>query len=272
LRSLGPIDDQTRGAAFAGIGWLLDLQNRDGGVPTFCRGWGALPFDRSSADITAHAVRAWLAWANEAPLALRRRLDAALGRAVRFLARAQRPDGAWAPLWFGNERAPNEENLTYGTARVLRALAELASHRGGAAVAGRATALLEKGAGWLLSAQNADGSWSACPQCSPSVEETALAIEALTALLRSTNSPHRVARERLCAAVTRGAAWLVERVESGEWQQPAPIGFYFAKLWYYERLYPLIFTVGALGEVLRAAVETGSATPKNEACKPGRLP
>jgi hypothetical protein len=29
-------------------------------------------------------------------------------------------------LWFGNEAAPREENSTYGTARVLRALAELA--------------------------------------------------------------------------------------------------------------------------------------------------
>jgi squalene-hopene/tetraprenyl-beta-curcumene cyclase len=28
--------------------------------------------------------------------------------------------------------------------------------------------------------------------------------------------------------------------------EPSPIGFYFAKLWYYERLYPRIFTVAAL--------------------------
>src|SRR5437870_5333629 len=48
------------------------------------------------------------------------------------------------------------------------------------------------------------------------------------------------------AAISRGTAWLLERVENGSWTEPAPIGFYFAKLWYYERLYPLIFTVGAL--------------------------
>ena len=48
-------------------------------------------------------------------------------------------------------------------------------------------------------------------------------------------------------ALARGALWLVERVENGAWREPAPIGFYFAKLWYFERLYPLIFTVGALG-------------------------
>ena len=43
-----------------GVRWLLKLQNRDGGWPTFCRGWGKLPFDRSSTDLTAHAIRALL--------------------------------------------------------------------------------------------------------------------------------------------------------------------------------------------------------------------
>ncbi|MDP6504909.1 MAG: hypothetical protein QF886_14920, partial [Planctomycetota bacterium] len=28
--------------------------------------------------------------------------------------------------------------------------------------------------------------------------------------------------------------------------EPAPIGFYFAKLWYYEKLYPIIFSIAAL--------------------------
>ena len=39
---------EDRNAAIAGVTWLLDLQNRDGGIPTFCRGWTNLPFDRSS--------------------------------------------------------------------------------------------------------------------------------------------------------------------------------------------------------------------------------
>ena len=46
-------------AATEGVGWLLDLQNSDGGWPTFCRGWGKLPFDRSGSDLTAHALRAF---------------------------------------------------------------------------------------------------------------------------------------------------------------------------------------------------------------------
>jgi squalene-hopene/tetraprenyl-beta-curcumene cyclase len=49
-------------AAGRGVDWLLGLQNRDGGWPTFCRGWGRFPFDRSGADITAHVIRGLLAW------------------------------------------------------------------------------------------------------------------------------------------------------------------------------------------------------------------
>ena len=37
----------------------------------------------------------------------------------------QRPDGTWIPLWFGNQNEPAEENPTYGTARVVIALAKL---------------------------------------------------------------------------------------------------------------------------------------------------
>ncbi|MDA1232688.1 MAG: squalene--hopene cyclase, partial [Planctomycetota bacterium] len=51
----------------AGAVWLLDLQNRDGGWPTFCRGWGTLPFDRSSCDLTAHALRALHWWLKRVP-------------------------------------------------------------------------------------------------------------------------------------------------------------------------------------------------------------
>ena len=57
-----PSDARVRDAAEAGVRWLLDLQNRDGGMPTFCRGWTGLPFDRSGPELTAHAVRAWCAW------------------------------------------------------------------------------------------------------------------------------------------------------------------------------------------------------------------
>lgn len=237
--------DEMLAAARAGIVWLLNLQNRDGGLPTFCRGWGTLPFDRSSADLTAHALRAWLAWREHLPPRLQGRIDAAVPRALRFLEQAQRPDGPWVPLWFGNQFAPADENPTYGTARVLRALRELPSR---STVAHR---MLARGASWLLAAQHPTGGWGGAPGVPISVEETALAVEALAPLLSTQGLPAGIPRDALQAAVQRGATWLVQRVESGDWTRPSPIGFYFARLWYSETLYPQIFTVAALAQVLQ---------------------
>jgi squalene-hopene/tetraprenyl-beta-curcumene cyclase len=268
----GQQDEEVRAAAIAGVSWLLDLQNQDGGIPTFCRGWGALPFDRSSADITAHVLRAWSGWFDELPRALQRRVAKGGRRALKFLSKVQRADGSWVPLWFGNQTAPDEANPTYGTARVLLALAEIAGqssrspqgeettrHQADASPrhetplmfwnSGTAAGLC--GTRWVLAAQNENGSWGGFRHGPGSVEETALAVEALAGVLATSPMLSKAPGDEVCAAVTRGADWLISQVDTGQWKQPAPIGFYFAKLWYYERLYPLIFTVSALGRVER---------------------
>ncbi len=234
MKHLGPPDSATRSAAIAGVGWLRGLQNRDGGIPTFCRGWGALPFDRSSQDLTAHTLRAWNAWRTELDPPERPALVRAMSRALGYLIRTQREDGAWVPLWFGNEHAPHDENPLYGTAHVVCALRELSES---GLMPAKAPAA--RGAAWIASSQNDDGGWGGVRGVPSSVEETALAIEALAGTSHADS-------------VERGAAWLVGRVESGVWREPAPIGFYFARLWYHERLYPLIWTVAALGRVCRA--------------------
>jgi squalene-hopene/tetraprenyl-beta-curcumene cyclase len=59
-------------------------------------------------------------------------------------------------------------------------------------------------------------------------------------------SPDAALRERAAAAVGAGVGWLVARTEAGTRFEAAPIGLYFAKLWYDEELYPLAFTVAAL--------------------------
>ena len=51
-------------------------------------------------------------------------------------------------------------------------------------------------------------------------------------------------------ALEAGVQWLVSRVEDGTWRKASPVGFYFAKLWYYEKLYPELTIVGALGAAL----------------------
>jgi squalene-hopene/tetraprenyl-beta-curcumene cyclase len=236
----GARNDEITRAAGTGIRWLLGLQNRDGGIPTFCRGWGALPFDRSSADITAHAIHAWAEWHDSVSGPLQARLRAAISLAVDFLARIQEPGGAFCPLWFGNQFVPDESNRTYGTARVLIGICAVSSK---AEFRSPRSAQLHHGCvQWLTKSQNTDGGWGGDHGAPSSVEETALAVEAL-ARAESSSVPEHV------AAMKRGTAWLIERVESGVWREPSPIGFYFAKLWYFERLYPMIFSVGALSSV-----------------------
>ncbi len=233
LHQLGADHAATCSAACAGLTWLCSIQNSDGGIPTFCRGWGKLPFDRSCPDLTAHALRAWSVWREAAPPDLRRRIDAAAARAERWLLRAQREDGAWEPLWFGNQAAPRQANPLYGTAQVVLAMRARPETEA-------VSAALTRGIAWLATAQHADGGWGGDRGVIPSIEETALASAALAGTTRQ-------------AEAERGAAWLVARTADGTTFQAAPLGLYFAQLWYSERLYPLVWTVLALGRV-RAAV------------------
>ena len=211
--------------------WLIGLQNSDGGVPTFCRGWGKLPFDQSSPDLTIHALRAWSVWAENLP-ALRPELVRSMTRALDYLANAQRPDGDWTPLWFGNQNVRGEENPLYGTARVLTGLAELPP-----AFAERAETLREPALRWLLAAQNPDGSWGGDKGVKGSLEETALAIDALAS--------HSDLIERTTDSIKQGVRFAKGYVDAHGYR-PSPIGLYFAKLWYHEKLYPQVFLLGAL--------------------------
>lgn len=215
--------------------WIHGLQNSDGGFPTFCCGWGKLPFDRSGCDLTAHAVRGLKRVEGidfSDIYGISGDTETALVSGFRYLARQQRPDGSWLPLWFGNQHAPDDANPVYGTGRVLAAYRDL-----GLADSPEC----RRGVNFLLGVQNADGGWGGAAGCPSSVEETAVAVEVLIDL-----APDE-ARDQ----VERGIAWLVEVVESDRFRQPSPIGFYFAKLWYFEKLYPLIFTVAALGRAVR---------------------
>ena len=235
LHALDPYDPEHREAACGGIGWLLDLQNADGGIPTFCRGWGALPFDRSSPDLTAHTLRAWVAWGPALPAPLRIRTDRATTRAVRFLEQAQQPDGSWIPLWFGNQGAPEEANPVYGTARVLEGLAALPDVEAIPAAEHRAVL-------WLVDAQGEGGGWGGAPGVPPSIEETALSVSSLATYARL---PRAAAVHGIHDALTRGARWLSDATDGGRRAGTTPIGLYFAKLWYSEKLYPWTFALGA---------------------------
>jgi squalene-hopene/tetraprenyl-beta-curcumene cyclase len=224
--------DEVRRAAAAGLAWLANLANRDGGLPTFCRGWGRLPFDTSCPDITAHALRAAECWSpfenagdglNPHDAASRQRMFAS---ARRYLVNAQAADGSWCPLWFGNEHHAHQSNPTYGTARVVLATLD------------------PRGAEWLLACMRTDGGVGGGPGLTPSIEETALTVEALARV--AAESRDNGLRGRATDAVASGVAWLLEHTAGGTRFPAAPIGLYFAKLWYDEELYPLAFTVAAL--------------------------
>jgi squalene-hopene/tetraprenyl-beta-curcumene cyclase len=232
IAELGQPDARAIHSAEAGIRWLLDLQNSDGGIPTFCRGWGHLPFDRSTPEITAHALRAWVKWRPLVNPRLGREIDAGSRKALRYLEKAQGANGSFLPLWFGNEHAADEANPVYGTAQVLIVLNDLES--AGFPVPPR---IQTRAAAFLAAAQKPGGEWGGDLSAPGSVEETALAVEALAPF------------EQHSATLRKGMDRLLHLLQTGAWQSPSPSGLYFARLWYYERLYPLIFSVSALGRI-----------------------
>jgi len=290
-------------AVEAGRVWLRKLQNRDGGWPTFCRGWGKLPFDRSSNDLTAHALRALVTGCDsDADMKSDRSVDAG----IRFLERNQQPDGSWLPLWFGNQDHSDELNPVYGTSRVLlAAAAELLSSQS-----------TNAGCQYLLNTQNEDGGWGGGESVAvwlkkngdpefegtSSVEETALAVEALVSValsernstpepgVEATNGDKIIGTECVNSpaqplhggtkasseAIISGVEFLLNSVTEQRHRVPWPIGFYFAKLWYHERLYPLIFTMSALGKYLQVAADqptlAGSVNKTNPLQNPPRTP
>lgn len=232
-----PIDEaEIKTAAKNGLVWLLDLQNNDYGWPTFCKGWGKLPFDRSGSDLTAHALRAIAAWKHQISNhpALLNRIERAERTGLIYLEKTQAESGYWLPLWFGNQHLATEENPIYGTSKVLLAYDALKKND-------TSTAL--RGYQWLADQQNEDGGWGGgandLGEITSSTEETALALNTL--LTASKGDFNR--------QIAAGANWLVNAVSTGRHRESSPIGFYFAKLWYYERLYPMIFTVETLGRL-----------------------
>ena len=224
------------------VSWLMDLQNRDGGVPTFCRGWGTLPFDRSTPEITAHAVQAWGLWKDRLDADTRHRLAAHLERGLQFISRAPKSDLKGfnhVPLWFGNEHSADEENHVFGTAQIMNYLL-------GAGMAVRVEPLLRIGAANLLKWQQPSGGWSGSDLGPPSIEETALAVAALGDFARLAPRLDEDFETRIRDAARQGAAWLLESTRNGTHFPSAPIGLYFARLWYHERLYPVIWTLAGL--------------------------
>lgn len=228
-----------------GCDWLVRLQNSDGGLPTFSKGWGKLPFDQSCCDITGHALLALTKtyMASPGDSGKIHRWKNSIEKATRFLESKQGQRGELLPLWFGNQHTSQHQNPVYGTARVV-------SYLNGALESGYPDELLKqrwsnivmKGCQFLQSVQNADGSWGGDHHIPGTIEETALAINAL--------SPYNYPVE--CA---RAVQWFESKPDLLEFT-PAPIGLYFASLWYSEELYPVTAFIEAMNKLNPTSIQT----------------
>jgi len=150
-------------------------------------------------------------------------------KAADYLTRQQSDDGSWLPLWFGNQLTGDKTNPVYGTAKVCIYLSDcLTFQRPGKELINRLSLMVENARRYLLTQQNDDGSWGGSKGVAGTIEETSLAVSALVP-----------GNDEACK---RGFEWL-GRQES---IVSAPIGLYFALLWYDEKLYPLIYYTEAL--------------------------
>ena len=246
LYNLGITNEQVLNAVTMGIQWLLNLQNKDGGIPTFCRGWSNLAFDRSAPDITAHALAAMFLWIDSLPPALQNHTHKAIDNCLNYLESIQRKNGSWIPLWFGNEFTSKQENPVYGTARVLSYLSKMpVAHQE------RLRGIYKKAIEWLIAAQNQDGGWGGDKDVQSSIEETALSVDALAEVLlimRKTKSfiEQSTTEKTIEEVISRGVDWIIVHTDKGKSLSSSPIGLYFARLWYYEELYPAVFSLSAL--------------------------
>lgn len=215
-----------------GLKWLMWLQNNDGGMPTFCKGWGKLPFDRSTPDITAHAILAMGLWLPTLQGVLRedvqKSLDRMMGWMEKMVERQSASEtGGWVPLWFGDQDAQDEKAPVYGTATAVDYLMSThlpkAEHLAGSQV------------NFLVSTQNEDGGWGGNKGVRSKVTYTSRALTALSHF----PGKHEEAKQR-------GWAYLYQRFQAGTLYEKEPIGLYFSRLWYSEDLYNITFLLHAI--------------------------
>lgn len=209
-----------------GLRWLIGLQNSDGGMPTFCKGWGKLPFDRSTPDITAHAILAMGLWLPSLHGQLKTDVQKNFDRMIAWMEKSTNADG-WVPLWFGDQDAADEKAPVYGTAT---AIDYLMSTRHPAA-----TKLAQSQVDFLLRTQNEDGGWGGNKGVTSKVTFTSRALAALA------HFPDQYEAEQ-----QRGWDYLYRRFKAGTLYDREPIGLYFSRLWYSEELYNVLFLLNAL--------------------------
>ncbi len=233
-------NEKVKEEVLAGAKWLKELRNNDGGFPTFSRGWGKLPFDQSCADLTGHGLLAVSAvletYQSEMGKYEVRILENIFEGALKYLEKRQSGNGSWLPLWFGNQQNKEHLNPVYGTAKVVTYLKDAVEHHWlSEPVKKKLECMIQKGNDFLVSVQNEDGSWGGDKNIPGTIEETALAVSALIS-------------EKNKEICNSGLLWLDKYIQKNGFKS-APIGLYFASLWYDEKLYPVTAYLEALSRI-----------------------
>ena len=215
-----------------GLKWLMQLQNNDGGMPTFCKGWGKLPFDRSTPDITAHAILAMGLWLPCLEGQLKTDVQKSLDKMLAWMEDTIENDNGneasgWVPLWFGDQDATDEKAPVYGTATAIDYL--MSAHHPAA------TKLAQSQIDFIIRTQNDDGGWGGNKDVKSKVTFTSRALAALA------HFP-----DKYEDAKNRGWEYLYKRHKEGTLYEREPIGLYFSRLWYSEELYNVLFLLNAL--------------------------
>lgn len=247
----GDLDERSRQALDRAAGWLVGMQNDDGGWAAFDRDCNLevltyIPFadhnamiDPSTVDVTSRALAALVSCGRSAD-------DPVIRRGVRFVLDQQEPDGSWYGRWGAN--------YLYGTWLALTGLE--------AAAFDMRHPACRRAVDWLRDRQNADGGWGESllsyddPAWRGRGETTAAQTSwALLGLI--------AAGEVDSEAVRRGVGYLLDtQLEDGTWCDEAWTGTGFPQVFYLRyHYYSTYFPLLALA-VYRRSIGSGGASEK----------
>lgn len=213
-------------AMASAVEWLVQLQNEDGGFPSWNRGMskGLLHLmgpsfndlaeiaDTSQADVTARVLYVLTRLAEHQVLpAYAVALHTSMAQACAFLKRSAvlLPDQR-TPVWFGDWAV----NYVYGTAFATMSLLHGKCWRPSDAV---------PSVQWLLATQQANGGWGESPEsykhrayvpAPPTIFQTASALLALIEYHTSAQEPDAL-QAKVRSAIDQGIAYLVQKTHFG---------------------------------------------------------
>ena len=227
----------------AALAFLLRRQNADGGFSTYeperAGAWlGRLNpaemfrdcmRDRSYVECTASAIEAVAAVRAAFPDLVTGAVQRSLERAIAFLRREQRSDGALAAAW--------GINFTYSIFHVTKALRAVGI--------GASDPLLAGAAGWLRSTQRRDGGWG--EHFSSCLEDRYVEHPRSQAVMTSWALLALAEVDPECDAIARGVAWLQSSQQpDGSWPDDAVNGVFFGTAMLDYGLYAAYFPVWAV--------------------------